>query len=414
MILMTTNEILLVEKQIIKSSHPYFKQLDELCFLSKNLYNVTLYEIRKHYFETKKYKTAFTIIKEFTAKNQIDFRALPAKVSRYTIQLVDQNMRSFFALLKKKQKNQYTKPVRLPNYLDKFDGRQTVHYHKRALSLINEGFIKLSKTNIVFKTKVPNHKIQYLRLVHCGNHIKVLIGYYKTKKSLSEKRERFASIDIGQNNLMTVTSNVFHPVIYNGKPIKSINQFYNKIKAKEQSDLKKINNLNWSKRLGQLTLWRENQINNQFHKVTSHFVKYCIVNKIDTVIIGRNKGWKDGINLSKRINQNFVTIPLGQLYDLLSYKLEMNGIRYIEVEESHTSKCSFIDKEEIRHHEEYVGRRIKRGMFRSENGKKYNADINGSLNVMRKHLTNTSEYNNSLHGQMIGFMTEPKKVRIEN
>ena len=411
---MTTNEILLVEKQIIKPSHPYFKQLDYICFLSKNLYNVALYEIRKHYFETKKYKSFFDQAKYFRDKNQVDFRALPAKVSNYTIQLVDQNMRSFFALLKLKQKNQYAKPVRLPNYLDKVNGRQTVHYHKSALSLINEGYVKLSKTNIIFKTKVPNDKIQYLRIVHCGNHIKVLIGYYKNKKPLNEKQVNFASIDIGQNNLMTVTSNVFHPIIYNGKPIKSVNQFYNKIKAQEQSRLKKENNLYWSKRLDQLTLWRENQINNYFHKATSHFVNYCVVNKIDTVIIGRNKGWKDEINLSKRMNQNFVTIPFGKIYDLLRYKLELNGIRYIEIEESHTSKCSFIDKEDIYHHEEYVGNRIKRGMFRSKNGKKYNADINGSLNIMRKHLASMGEYSNRLHEQMVEFMTKPKKLRISN
>ena len=415
---MTANELLLVEKQIIKPSHQYFKQLDYLCFLSKNLYNVALYEIRQHYFKTKEYKTAFNIITDFTTKNQIDFRALPAKVSRYTIQLVDQNMKSFFALLKLKQNNQYTKPFRLPNYLDKVDGRQVVHYHKQALGLKNEGFVKLSKSNIVFKTNVPNHKIQYLKLVHCGNHIKVLIAYYKTKKPMSVKQKNFVSIDIGQNNLMTVTSNVFHPIIYNGKPIKSVNQFYNKIKAQEQSNLKKINNLNWSKRLDQLTLWRENQINNYFHKVTSHFVKYCVANKIDTVIIGRNKGWKDEINLGKRINQNFVMIPFGKIYNLLSYKLELEGIRYIEVEESHTSKCSFIDKEEICHHEDYMGRRIRRGMFKSKNGKRYNADINadinGSLNIMRKYLTNAGRYNGKLHKQMIQFMTELKKLKIKN
>ena len=411
---MTTNQILLIEKQVIKPSHPYFKQLDHLCFLSKNLYNVALYEIRKHYFETKKYKSFFDQAKYFRDKNQVDYRALPAKVSNYTIQLVDQNMKSFFALLKKKRANQYNKSLHLPNYLDKVNGRQTVHYHKSALSLINEGFVKLSKTDIVFKTNVPNHKIQYLKLVHCGNHIKVLIAYYKIEKPMSENQKNFASIDIGQNNLMTVTSNVFHPIIYNGKLIKSVNQFYNKIKAQEQSDLKKINNLNWSKKLGQLTLWRENQITNYFHKVTSHFVKYCNENKIDTVIIGRNKGWKDEINLGKRINQNFVTIPFEQIYNLLSYKLELEGIRYIEVEESHTSKCSFIDKEEICHHEEYVGRRIKRGMFRSENRKRYNADINGSMNIMRKYLVNKGEYNDELHEQMIEFMTEPKKLRIKN
>lgn len=409
-----TDTTLLVEKQIIKSSNPLYKELDNLCFLSKNLYNVTLYTIRQHYFDTNKYKSYFSIVSDFTKENQVDFRALPAKVSRYTIRLVDQNMKSFFALLKKKQANQYTNPVHLPKYLDKTKGRQVVRYNKQSLSFKKDGFVKLSKSYIEFQTKVPKNEIQYLELVPCGNHVKVLIGYYKTKAKLETKQKKIASIDIGQNNLMTVTSNVFHPVIYNGKPIKSVNQFYNKIRAKEQSELKKVNNVNWSQKLGRLSLWRENQINNYFHKVTTHFVNYCIVNNIDTVIIGRNIGWKDSINLGKRANQNFVTIPFVRLYDLLKYKLELNGINYIETEESHTSKCSFIDKEKICHHESYVGRRIKRGLFMSKDGKKYNADINGSLNILRKYMTKIGAYTDGLHEELVRYMANPKKIKVKN
>lgn len=411
---MTDDTMLLVEKQIIRPSNLLYRELDNLCFLSKNLYNITLYTIRQHYFNTSKYKSYFSIVNDFTKENQVDFRALPAKVSRYTIQLVDQNMKSFFALLKKKQNNQYDKPVRLPKYLDKTSGRQVVHYHKSSLSLKKDGFVKLAKSNIEFETKVPKNEIQYLKLVPCGNHIKVLIGYYKTKKKLKTTQKRIASIDIGQNNLMTITSNVFHPIIYNGKPVKSVNQFYNKIKASEQSRLIKQNNVYWSKKLGQLTLWRENQINNYFHKVTHHFVNYCITNNIDTVIIGRNQQWKDNINLGKRVNQNFVTIPFGQLYNLLKYKLELAGINYIETEESHTSKCSFIDKEEICHHDSYVGRRVRRGLFKSKEGKKYNADINGSLNILRKYMMKTGTYTDELHEELVRYMTNPRKLKVAN
>ena len=411
---MADNTMLLVEKQIIRPSNPLYKELDHLCFLSKNLYNVTLYTIRQHYFNTKKYLTAFTIIKDFTKENQADFRALPAKVSRYTVQLVEQNMKSFFALLNKKHANQYGKSVRLPKYLDTKTGRQVVHYHKSSLSFKKDGFVKLSKSDIKIQTKVPKNEIQCLQIVPRGNHIKVLIGYYKTKKKLRTTQKRIASIDIGQNNLMTVTSNVFHPVIYNGKPVKSVNQFYNKIKAKEQSRLMKQNNVYWSKKLGQLALWRENQINNYFHKVTHHFVNYCIANGIDTVIIGRNQQWKDNINLGKRANQNFVSIPFGRLYNLLRYKLELNGITYIETEESHTSKCSFIDKEEICHHNSYMGRRMRRGLFKSKEGKKYNADINGSLNILRKYMINNGTYTDDLHKELVDYMTNPRKLKVAN
>ena len=411
---MTDNAMLLVEKQIIRPSNPLYKELDKLCFLSKNLYNSTLYTVRQHYFNTKKYLTSFTIIKDFTKENQKDFRALPANVARYTVLLVDQNMKSFFALIKKKTAGKYTEPVHLPKYLDKTNGRQVVHYHKQSLRLKKDGFVKLAKSDIEIQTKVPNSNIQYLKLVPCGNHIKVLIGYYKTKSTQKTNNKRFASIDIGQNNLMTVTSNVFHPIIYNGKPVKSVNQFYNKIKAKEQSRLKKQNNVYWSKKLGQLTLWRENQIANYFHKVANHFVNYCITNDIDTVIVGRNLQWKDNINLGKKSNQNFVLIPFGQLYDLLKYKLELNGITYIETEESHTSKCSFIDKEEICKHESYAGKRVKRGLFKSKDGYKYNADINGSLNILRKYMTKNGTYTDKLHAELVRHMTNPIKIKVIN
>ena len=323
-------------------------------------------------------------------------------------------MKSFFALLKKKQANKYDKPVRLPKYLDKNAGRQVVHYDKASLRSKKDGFIKLAKSDIEFKTKIPKNKIQYLKLVPCGNHIKIMIGYYETKKKAKTTQKRIASIDIGQNNLMTVTSNVFHPVIYNGKPVKSINQFYNKIKAEEQSRLKKQNNVYWSRKLGRLTLWRENQISNYFHKVTHHFVNYCIANDIDTVIIGRNQQWKDNINLGTRVNQNFVSIPFGKLYNLLKYKLELNGINYIETEESYTSKCSFIDKEEICKHDSYVGKRVKRGLFRSKDGYKYNADINGSLNILRKYMTTIGAYTDELHEELVRHMTNPRKLKIAN
>ena len=411
---MTDDTMLLVEKQIIRPSNPLYNELDKLCFLSKNLYNVTLYTVRQHYFKTKKYLSNFTIAKDFAKEDQPDYRALPAKVSKYTLQLVDQNMKSFFALLKKKQANQYDKPVRLPKYLDTDNGRQVVYYHKQSLSFKKDGFVKLSKSDIEFKTKVSKNDIQYLQIVPCGNHIKVLIGYYKTKKKAKATQQRIASIDIGQNNLMTVTSNVFHPIIYNGKPVKSVNQFYNKIKAEEQSRLMKQNNVYWSKRLGQLTLWRENQIANYFHKVTNHFVNYCITNDIDTIIIGRNQQWKDNINLGKKANQNFVSIPFGKLYNLLRYKLELNGINYIETEESHTSKCSFIDTEVICHHDSYMGRRVRRGLFKSKEGVKYNADINGSLNILRKYMTKNGAYTDDLHEELVNYMTNPRKLKVAN
>lgn len=409
------NELLICESQIIKKNDPRYNDLDHLCFLSKNLYNISLYDNRQEFFETSKKLSTFDKISMYTKKDQVDFRALPAKVARYTIALVDDNFSSFFALQKKKKDGKYNKPVRIPKYLHKTKGRQVVHYHKQALNFKEHGYIKLSKSTIKIQTAIPKEQVQYLRIVPCNTHIKIQIGYYKEKKQKSNrKRKRYASIDVGQNNLMTVTSNVFTPVIYNGKPVKSINQYYNKIVSKEKSRLKKRHNTYSSRKLQQLSLWRENQIDNYFHKTTKQLVDHLVSHNIDTVVIGRNKGWKDGISLSKKTNQNFVSIPFTKLYALLTYKLELAGITYIETEESHTSKCSFIDQEPIHHHEHYVGKRVRRGLFRSKDHYYVNADINGSLNILRKYLTKINDYSTNLHLSLMYYNRSPRLLPLIN
>lgn len=176
------------------------------------------------------------------------------------------------------------------------------------------------------------------------------------------------------------------PFIVNGKPLKSINQFYNKRKANLQSKLK--NNAKNSKRISSLSLKRNNKINDYLHKSTTFIVNYLVSNNIANLIVGHNKEWKQDINIGKKNNQNFVSIPHSRFKELLKYKCELEGITYIETEESYTSKCSFLDNEEICKHESYKGKRVKRGLFKSNDGTLINADVNGSLNILKKVVGN--------------------------
>ncbi len=93
----------LVEKHIVKQDNEHYKELDNLCFLSKNLYNATLYAVRQHYFNTKEYLNYNAVNKKFTDESQPDYCALPRKVSKCVQQLVDKNFKSFFTLLKKEK-----------------------------------------------------------------------------------------------------------------------------------------------------------------------------------------------------------------------------------------------------------------------------------------------------------------------
>ena len=377
----------LVEQHIIKSNNVLYKDLDNLCFLSKNLYNQALYRIRQQFFEDKTFKNYYELNKELHDENQIDYRALPANSSQETLKLVNQNYSSFFKSVQKQIKG-----VKIPGYLDKTKGRQIVVYNHMTLPshLLEKGIVKLPKTNIQFRTKQKN--IRQVRIVPKNNYIVLEVVYEATIKELLKDNKRYMSIDLGIDNLATCSSNVSKSFIINGKPVKSINQYYNKKKAKLQSELELKNKKKASKQLQNLTLKRNNKIKDYFHKASRYIVNQLVNQSINTLIIGKNNGWKQETNIGKKNNQNFINIPHQMFINQLKYKCQLKGINVIEQEESYTSKVSFFDNDFIpvygQNDELFKssGKRIKRGLYKVSSGLVLNADINGSLNIMRKYL----------------------------
>ena len=368
--------MILTERHIIKKTNSLYKELDMLCFLSKNLYNSALYTVRQFYFENKKYINWININNQFIKDKQIDYYALPCKVSQQTLKMVDQNMKSFFNALKAKN----SKP-RLPKYLDKTKGRFVVTYTNQAISKteLKKGYIVLSKTNIRIKTKV--HDVQQVRIVPQNNVIVVEVLYKVDCKINNNNVKKYCGVDFGLNNLMSCGFSDARPMLINGRPLKSINWHYNKKKAELQSLLK---NKHTSNRITNLTIKRNNKVNDYLHKSSRLFINYLVSNDITDVVIGYNKEWKQGINIGRVNNQNFVNIPYYKLLNMLTYKCELLGIMVHITEESYTSKCSFLDNEEICKHEGYKGKRIKRGLYKSSDGRLINADVNGALNILKK------------------------------
>ena len=368
--------MILTERHIIKKTNSLYKELDMLCFLSKNLYNSALYTVRQFYFENKKYINWININNQFIKNKQIDYYALPCKVSQQTLKIVDQNMKSFFNALKAKN----SKP-RLPKYLDKTNGRFVVTYTNQAISKteFKKGYIVLSKTNIRIKTKI--HDIQQVRIVPQNNVIVVEVLYKADCKSNISDVRKYCGVDFGLDNLMSCGFSDVRPMLINGKPLKSINWHYNKKKAELQSLLK---NKHTSNSITNLTIKRNNKVNDYLHKSSRLFINYLVSNDITDVVIGYNKEWKQGINIGRVNNQNFVNIPYYKLLNMLTYKCELLGITVHITEESYTSKCSFLDNEEICKHEDYKGKRIKRGLYKSSDGRLINADVNGALNILKK------------------------------
>ena len=367
----------LTQQIVVSNKNSKFAQLDELCFLSKNLYNVALYHIRQYYKETNKYLSYNKLTKILSDSNNIDYRAIPyAQSAQQVLRQVDKQYKAFYASIKSKKMQ--CKKVRLPKYKDKENGRNIFVYTNQCAKVSNNIVYLKTKQGILSFNTIANN-IQQVRLVPKGNHIVVEI-IYNVEYKLKGDNNRYASIDLGLDNLCTLASNVAQSIIVNGKPLKSINHHYNKIKAKLQSKLS--NNKHTSKRINRLTLKRNRKIKDYMHKVSRKIVDYMEANSLNTLFVGKNVGWKYSINLGKTNNQNFVSIPYNMLIQMLEYKCKLAGINIVIINEAYTSKCSFLDSEKICKHDNYAGRRVKRGLFISSSGILINADINGSLNIM--------------------------------
>ena len=409
--------MILVEQQVIKSHDQRFSSLMEMCHWSKDLYNAALYNIRQHYFESKndssiKYKFLSYVENWRRLKNTEVFKKLQSHTSQEVIKQVDRDFKSFFALVCKKNRGEYTNRCRIPKYKDK-DGFNVLIYEGSDLNKkqVEQGIIKISKSKVIIRTKQTN--IKQVRIIPKGNHLVVEVLYEVEEPALLEDNGRYAAIDLGIDNLCSVSSNCCNSFIINGKPVKSINQYYNKKKAKLQKRVKKCQNRNKSKRLQKLTEKRNRKVKDYFHKTSRYIVNQLVSNQINTLIVGYNKGWKQEVNIGKRNNQKFVCIPFMMLRDMLSYKCSLVGINVIVTEESYTSKCSFIDNEEIKKKEVYDGKRTKRGLYRSKDGRTINADINGSYNIMRKGLVKASFDDKIVsYPECRGFVYNPDKFNL--
>lgn len=403
--------MVLVEKHIIKPKHKYYDELDNLCWLSKNLYNSTLYNVRQYYFENKKLLKYQVINKIYVDTNNEDYRALPSKVAKHTQMLVEHNFKSFFGLLKLKAKGKYNKPVKIPKYLNKKTGRQVVHYEKGAISFKEQGHIKLSKTNIKIKTNLTKDKVQFVRLVPKNNHIIIEIGYNVIEKEIIQNNNILA-IDIGVNNIASCVTTNGEKFLINGKPLKYINHNYNKRITDIQSKLKITHNKNKSRYKSNITNKRNNRINDYLHKITTYIVNQAVSNHIGTIVVGYNKEWKQDTNIGSINNQNFVNIPFYKFISMLDYKCKLKGIIFKRITEEYTSKCSFVDDEEIVKHTTYAGRRINRELFKTKKGIIINADVNGAYNILKKYMKENATWNERISQTLVKVCSIPSVRKI--
>ena len=378
----------LVEKHVINRNHSYFKEIDHLCFLAKNLYNAANYVIRQSFIFEKKY-LSYNAVQKLMASSP-DYKALPAKVSQQVFLRLHEAWKGFFATIACYRENpqKFFAPPRIPKYLHKTEGRFPSIYTTQAISkkYLKQSQINPSKTKIFINTNVS--QIRQVRLVPKSDYYVFEVIYEREESSSVDSSDKVAGIDIGLNNLAAVTSNAswFQPIVVNGKPLKKINAYYHKKRSVLQSKLPKKQKTSLTIR--KITSKRNFKIDDYLHKASRLVIDYLAANRIGTLVIGHNDNWKQSINLGKRNNQNFVSIPFSRFISMLKYKAELIGIKVMITEESYTSKCSFIDSEPLVKQAIYKGKRVKRGLFRSQEGVLINADCNGSGNIIRKVVPN--------------------------
>ncbi len=394
--------------------------LEYLCSESNKLNNCAIYYARQLYFKTGNLLNKFALINEL--KQNPHYGSMHSQVAQQTVLSVAESFSSFLGLLKGISSGSVTQKPRIPNYKKK-GGLALVAYPSQAVKLKKEG-LKFPLGNRVkawfgldaFYLPMPsnlNYKdIREYKILPRNEEFYLELVYKVETSQAQVDSSKVLGIDHGIDNWLTCVSTVGTSFLIDGRHLKSLNQWYNK----RVSILKENQSQGfWSKQLARVTERRNRQVRDAINKAARMIINHCLENQIGTVVFGWNKGQKDSINLGSKTNQKFVQIPTGRLKDRIKQLCEQYGIKFVETEESYTSKASFLDSDELPTFGEKPGgwresgKRVSRGLYRTANNWDINADCNGAANILRKVAT-TLGFN--LGGVGRGALTTPLRFRF--
>lgn len=388
-----------IKQQVKQLSKEDYKNLRELSHIAKNLTNEAIYNVRQSYFNEGKY---LNYEKNYALlKNSENYKSLNSNMAQQILKEVDSMFQSFFGLIKLAEKGRYSfKDIKLPYYLPK-DSFTTlvigfVRFNRNQLTIPYSQSYKKGHKGITINLppKLAGKKVKEIRIIPKSKARFFEIQYcYEAEEIQSNLDENHAlAIDLGIDNLAACVTSKGNSFIIDGKRLKSINQWFHKENARLQciKDKQKFGKKSTNK---QQTIRRNrnNKVNDYMNKSARMIINYCLNNDIGTLVCGYNKTFQRNSDIGKKNNQNFVNIPFGKLREKFRYLCKLYGIKYIEQEESYTSKASFFDEDIIPVYNQdtpqtytFSGKRIKRGLYQCGNGKTLNADINGALNILRK------------------------------
>lgn len=404
------------EKHVISKSNEHYKMLCEFAYKSKNLYNHANFLIRTEFIQNDRWIRYEELDKCLKTDTEFDdYRQMPtAQSAQQVLKLLDKNWKSFFKSIKDWSVNptKYLGRPKLPKYKAK-DGyfmfiltnqdtrlKDDILIFPKAFCgfTIQPRFVTLSNFVAFHQVRfLPNHKHFTVELVYS----------IEIPDDTLLDNQRYLSIDIGLDNLATVVNNIgLHPIIINGKGLKSINKYYNKKISHYQEIAKRLNKQDFTNRMSIITEKRNQKIHDYMHKASRYIISYAVSNKCSTIIIGNNKNWKHNSQMNRKVNQAFVGVPHMKLIEMLQYKAQEVGINVIVTEESYTSGTSFLNNESPTKENYCISRRIKRGLFLSNDGTYINADVNGAYQIMKKVFLNANM------PEDIGFVLNPVVVNV--
>ena len=423
--------LLMEEHRIHRNSQKdLFRVIDDYCYRAKNLYNAVNYLIRqcgrihrklqsgealedweremadqvnegiRLYHAGRPAGVKISCVDEKNAlaadayflswylKASPEYKAMPyATCSQICIQELCRSWKSFYqaASAWRKHPERFAGFPRKPGCLDPKEGRGWLVITSQNFHLEEDGRIRMPGFLREIHIKTGQKAVRQIRVRTDGNAIRILLVYEKEECTAASSRgTAVMGIDLGVDNLITAVWNTEQPpVILNGRTLKSINQYYNKERARLQAAAKKGNKKEKTKRVSRLTEKRNRKVKDYLHKASRKIVELAKAAETGVMIIGNNKGWKQKVNLGNRTNQDFVSIPYRKLIEMICYKAALAGIEVRIVNESYSSGTSYLDGEMPEKEYYDRSRRIHRGLFRSNGGITINADVNAAYQIMK-------------------------------
>ncbi len=410
------------QQHLIKDSPEVMAFLEYICSEANKLTNCGIYYCRQMLFKAGRFLTRGELDKEL--KSNIHFKAMRSACAQQTLHSVIESFNSYGELLKLYKEEKLHFRPKPPSYRKK-GGMAVVTYPARWVKLI-DGNLKFSLGNQVkawfgidhFLLPMPSNlefnSIKEYRILPRNGCFYIEFVYQQKEVKKVEANQNILGIDPGLNNWMTGVSNTGKSFIIDGKKVKSQNQWYNKQVAKIKTGKSQGY---WNDELAALTEKRNRQMRDNINKAARFIINWCLANNVSNIVFGWNQFNKDGINIGKKNNQEFVQIPTAKLKDRIAQLCQQYGINFIETEESYTSQASFLDDDFLPKYGEKPerwkasGKRIRRGLYRSSDSSLINADANGASNIIRKVRT---QLNFDLTKVCRAVLTLPKRYFLDS